>query len=103
MTTCPALIALLFVATAWADEAAPFPGAASDWNGFVQHQFSVDGQPYVVVEPKAAVAGRPWIWRAEFFGHEPQADIALLGKGWHVAHCPAAAGHYGSPKGVAAW
>ena len=33
-----------------------------------------------------AAQGKPWIWRTEFFGHEPQADLALLAKGFHVAY-----------------
>ncbi len=35
---------------------------------------------------KAQPPGKPWIWRTEFFGHEPQGDIALLGRGFHVAY-----------------
>src|SRR5690606_23478637 len=34
--------------------------------------------------------GRPWGWRARFWGHEPQADIALLERGYHIAYCDAA-------------
>ena len=30
--------------------------------------------------------GKPWVWRARFFGHEPQFDIAML-KGYHVVYC----------------
>ena len=40
--------------------------------------------------PKTAVEGRPWIWRARFFGHEPQADLALLEKGFHLTYCDVA-------------
>ena len=36
--------------------------------------------------PKNPASGNPWIWRTEFFGHEPQADLALLAKGWHLAY-----------------
>lgn len=53
------------------------------------------------MRPKQAAKGSPWIWRTEFFGHEPQADIALLERGYHVAYidvqnmygAPAAMGH----------
>lgn len=86
-----------------AADPAPFPGKASDWKGFPRHDFTVDGQTFLVVEPKQAAPGRPWMWRAEFFGHEPQGDLALLEKGWHIVHNASAAGHYGSPSGVAAW
>ncbi len=40
--------------------------------------------------------GRPWIWRTEFFGLAPQADIALLDKGFHVA-CIDIQNMYGAP------
>jgi pimeloyl-ACP methyl ester carboxylesterase len=81
----------------------PFPGTPSDYHGFVRHEFTANGQRFLVVEPKQPTSGRPWIWRAEFFDHEPQADLALLALGWHVVHNPDAAGHFGGPLGVAAW
>jgi len=59
---------------------------AGDWNGYEQRDFVVDGHKCLLVQPKAPAAGKPWIWRTEFFGHEPQGDIALLGKGFHVAY-----------------
>ena len=54
----------------------------------------------VIVVPKKRGIHSPWIWRAEFFGHEPQADLSLLEKGWHVVYVPSAAGLYGSPEAV---
>jgi hypothetical protein len=30
--------------------------------------------------------GQAVVWRTEFFGHEPQADIALIEKGFHAAY-----------------
>ncbi len=59
---------------------------AGDWNGYEQRDFAVDGHNCLLVLPKTPAAGKPWIWRTEFFGHEPQGDIALLGKGFHVAY-----------------
>jgi len=32
-------------------------------------------------------AGHPWVWRARFWGHEPQTDIALLERGYHIVYC----------------
>lgn len=58
----------------------------STWQGFDRLDFVVDGRACLLVVPKSAAEGRPWIWRTEFFGHEPQADIALLGKGFHLAY-----------------
>ena len=62
------------------------PVTKSSWNGFEQLNFQVDGRSCLVVVPAARAAGSPWIWRTEFFGHEPQADLALLSNGWHVVY-----------------
>jgi len=56
------------------------------WQGFQQLKFSVDGRDALLVHPKISALGKPWIWRTEFFGHEPHADLALLSNGWHVAY-----------------
>jgi hypothetical protein len=53
---------------------------------FVQEEFVVAGRPCRLVLPKKAARGRPWIWRTEFFGHFPQADIALLERGFHLGY-----------------
>jgi pimeloyl-ACP methyl ester carboxylesterase/lysophospholipase L1-like esterase len=58
----------------------------SAWQGFERLDFVVDGRACLLIVPKSAAEGRPWIWRTEFFGHEPQVDLALLGKGFHVAY-----------------
>jgi pimeloyl-ACP methyl ester carboxylesterase/lysophospholipase L1-like esterase len=58
----------------------------SDWKGFERSDFTVAGRTALLVRPKTPAPGNPWIWRTEFFGHEPQGDIALLGKGFHVAY-----------------
>jgi pimeloyl-ACP methyl ester carboxylesterase len=59
---------------------------SSDWNGFRRLDFVVDGRKGLLILPKAEAPGKPWIWRTEFFGHEPQGDLALLGHGFHVAY-----------------
>jgi pimeloyl-ACP methyl ester carboxylesterase len=69
---------------------------AAEWNGFEKREFVVDGNRCLLVLPKTVAPGRPWIWRTEFFGHEPQGDIALLGKGFHVAYMDAQ-NMYGAP------
>ncbi len=82
--------------------AADFPGKTSDFHSFVRHDFQHEGRNCIVVAPKTAAEGRPWIWRARFFGHEPQADVELLKRGWHVAYADVA-GLFGAPKAVAFW
>src|SRR6202035_2412433 len=56
------------------------------WNGYQQLSFTVGGLAALLVIPEPPAKGNPWIWRTEFFGHEPQADIELLNKGFHVAY-----------------
>ena len=46
--------------------------------------FQFAGRAAKVVKPAVAVAGRPWAWRTEFWGHEPQTDLSLLAAGFHV-------------------
>ncbi len=62
------------------------PVKRSTWQGFERLDFVVGGRACLLVVPQTAAEGRPWIWRTEFFGHEPQADLALLAKGFHVAY-----------------
>ncbi|MCW1925770.1 GDSL-type esterase/lipase family protein [Luteolibacter arcticus] len=59
---------------------------SSSWNGYDRLDFHLAGRASLLIRPKTSAAGQPWIWRTEFFGHEPQGDIALLGKGFHVAY-----------------
>jgi len=59
---------------------------ASSWNGYDRDDGTVDGRDCIVVRPHAAAEGSPWIWRTEFFGNEPQADVELLARGFHVAY-----------------
>ena len=58
----------------------------SNWFGFERRDFKVDGRACLLIVPEKAADGRPWIWRTEFFGHEPQADLALAARGFHVAY-----------------
>ncbi len=59
---------------------------AQEWEGFKRAEFEVGGRKAFLIVPAEAAAGKPWIWRTEFFGHEPQADLALLKHGFHVAY-----------------
>ena len=98
------LAGLLFTLPAPSAGAAPasFPGKTSDYHGFTRYDFKVDGCDAIVVTPKDAAAARPWIWRAEFFDHRPEADLALLNKGFHLVYiqvgntfgCPSALKHW---------
>lgn len=77
---------------------ANYPGKKTKWNGFDMY---VDGANKIVV-PHEIADGKPWVWRARFFGHEPQFDIAMLNKGYHVVYCDVS-DLYGSPAAVERW
>ena len=82
--------------------AGEWAGTQTDFHSFDQYDFEVDGLDCKIVVPKEIAEGRPWIWRARFFGHEPQTEIALLKKGFHVAYVDVA-DLFGSPKAVDRW
>ena len=78
---------------------APLAVKSSNWNGYEKIDFAVASRASLLVKPKTAAPGNPWIWRTEFFGHEPQGDIALLGAGWHVAYFKVS-DLYGAPQSI---
>jgi hypothetical protein len=88
---------------------ANFTGQKTSWHGFDRFDFLMDeaaltlrpimaspeektgivgqvkGQVRcVVVVPKKAAPGKPWSWRGRYFDHEPQAEIELLKRGFHI-------------------
>lgn len=96
----PAAVCILLICACAHCE--PLPGPTSDYRGFVRHDFEVDGCPTLVVEPHTAAPGKPWIWRAEFFDHEPQADVALLGRGFHLVYIQVG-NTFGCPDAMKHW
>lgn len=71
----------------------------SDFHGFTQHDFQIGELNCKLVVPETGAAGLPWVWRARFFGDQPQVDIALLKAGFHVAYVDVA-DLLGSPTAV---
>ncbi len=80
----------------------PELGPKSEWKGFDRYDFTCDGRKCILVLPKQAAPGKPWIWRARFFGHEPQTDTALLDRGFHLAYMDVVE-LFGAPQAVAHW
>src|SRR5215475_5821669 len=39
----------------------------------------------IVVVPKQAAAGYPWSWQGCYWDHEPQTEVELLRRGFHIA------------------
>jgi pimeloyl-ACP methyl ester carboxylesterase len=88
-----------------------FAGAASTWReGFARYDFEMDEAtleitPFkrdkdekfavanpapgkrrcVVVAPKKAAPGNPWSWQGCYWDHEPQTEVELLRRGYHIA------------------
>jgi pimeloyl-ACP methyl ester carboxylesterase len=76
--------------------------AKSSYFGYECYDFRFNGREAKIVRPKRTAAGRPWIWRARFWGHEPQTEIALLERGFHVAFCDVAE-LFGNDEAIATW
>lgn len=73
-----------------------------NFHGYTGYNFLSDGVQCKVVEPKVVAEGKPWIWRARFWEHEPQTDIELLEHGYHLVYCDVA-DLFGAPEAVKRW
>jgi lysophospholipase L1-like esterase/pimeloyl-ACP methyl ester carboxylesterase len=78
------------------------PGKRSVWFGFDRYDFEVGGKSAMVIAPEHEAPGRPWVWHGEFFGHKPNPDLALLGRGFHVVYL-SVPDMLGSPGAVKHW
>jgi pimeloyl-ACP methyl ester carboxylesterase len=59
--------------------------AAPDEGDGIKHQ--VGGQRRcIVVVPKSAALGNPWSWRGCYWDHQPQTEVELLQRGFHMAY-----------------
>ena len=74
----------------------------SDYHGFKCLDFKFEGHDAKIVFPEKAEINRHWIWRARFWGHEPQTEIALLQKGFHVVYVDGAE-YCGNQEAVVLW
>src|SRR5580704_3782401 len=97
-----------------ADEYSPFAGEKTSWHeGFDRYDFVMDDatgaitpmvapekevtsfgidatlangkRRCVVIVPKKAAPGNPWSWQACYWNHEPQTEVELLKRGFHIA------------------
>jgi len=87
-----------------------FSGEKTAWHGFDRYDFLMDeatlalkpikaapdekngikGQVKgqlrcIAVVPKTAAPGSPWSWRGCYWDHEPQSEVELLKRGFHIA------------------
>jgi pimeloyl-ACP methyl ester carboxylesterase len=90
---------------------AAFSGEKTLWHGFERYDFLLDEQTLtiqptqaapdegdgikhqvrgrrrcIVVAPKVASPGKPWSWRGCYWDHQPQTEIELLRRGFHIAY-----------------
>jgi pimeloyl-ACP methyl ester carboxylesterase len=98
-----------------ADAYQPFEGQKSAWHdGFDRYDYLMDEgtleiQPFkrgedekfgikdppqgkrrcVVIVPRRPALGYPWTWRGCYWDHQPQTEIELLKRGFHVAYISA--------------
>jgi pimeloyl-ACP methyl ester carboxylesterase len=98
-----------------ADATPPFEGERTAWHdGFDRYDFVMDEEtlaitPFkapdgerfgvrdpaksqrrcIVVVPKTAAPGNPWSWQGCYWDHQPQAEVELLRRGFHIAYISA--------------
>ncbi len=80
----------------------PGRGAETDYYGFKCLEFKFEGHDAKIVFPRNPEPALHWIWRARFWGHEPQSEVALLEKGFHVVYVDGAE-YCGNKDAVALW
>jgi hypothetical protein len=104
-------IVALFLVAAEPEATTAFVGDKTAWHGFDRYDFLMDEENLtlkpikaaedekngikgavkgqrrcVVVVPQKAAAGKPWSWRGFYWDHEPQTEVELLRRGFHVAY-----------------
>lgn len=86
------------------DISASLPVDAKHFNfyGFQGYDFTFRNRNAKIVAPKHTAIGHPWVWRARFWGHEPQTDIALLERGFHVVYCDVSE-LFGNKEALSVW
>jgi lysophospholipase L1-like esterase len=77
-------------------------GEEFNFHGFRGLNFTREGLELKVVRPWRVNPDHSWIIRARFFGHEPQVDVSLLERGFHLVYCDVA-DLYGAPEAVERW
>jgi hypothetical protein len=91
-----------------------YSGVKGDWHGFVRYDFIMDDDSLIVrsftapagerfgirppakgkhrciiVAPKVPAEGNPWSWRGVYWDHQPQTEIELLNRGFHIVYISA--------------
>ncbi|MDR2806317.1 MAG: alpha/beta hydrolase [Dysgonamonadaceae bacterium] len=94
----------------FSSHAQSFTGEKTSWHGFDRYDFVINEKTLqikpvkatqregngvanpekgtrrcIIVVPKQAAKGNPWSWRGCYWDHQPQAEIELLKRGFHIA------------------
>src|SRR6266481_6235804 len=65
----------------------PMTAPASEVTSFGIDESPKDGKRRcVVVVPKKAAPGNPWSWQGRYWNHQPQTEVELLRRGFHIAY-----------------
>jgi len=72
----------------------------ADYKGYESYNFEINGRKSIVIAPKEAADGKPWVWRTEFLGAFDIVDMAMLERGWHVCYHKCS-DMYGCPQAIA--
>jgi pimeloyl-ACP methyl ester carboxylesterase len=97
-----------------AEPAPAFDGGKSQWHGYDRYDYLMDeatlaitpftapaGENFgvkdpepgkrrcIIVVPKTPAAGNPWSWQGCYWDHQPQGEVELLGRGFHIAYISA--------------
>lgn len=73
-----------------------------NFRGYPCATFSKEGRECKIVKPIKTREDHPWIWRMRFWAHEPQTDIALLERGYHLVYCDQAE-RLGNGQNIKEW
>src|ERR1700744_1980252 len=111
IATCCLLLA--GIGCIFAQSTMPFEGDKTSWHGFDRYDYFMDLQtlaitPFkalpeektgmddkntpkgsvrcIVIVPQKAAPGNPCIWRGFYWDHEPQSEVELLKRGFHVVY-----------------
>lgn len=96
------IVGILLLAQADLLTANPFPGERSSYHGYERFDFVHNDRAAIIVRPETTALGRPWVWKARFFEHFPQVELALLEQGFHLVYIDVV-DLFGAPSAVAIW
>jgi hypothetical protein len=106
-----ASLLVLFTVAQKQDEFLSYAGNKTSWHDFDRYDFLMDSidftiRPFhsslkedngileqvpgryrcIIVVPKKTAPGSPWSWQGRYWDHQPQAEVELLRRGFHIAY-----------------